>query len=136
MWNDVPGQWRWFHETMLDCCVRLDVVKDEGVTFGQFICLATCNGCSFDMSQRVNLNCPPSSQQAIHQFEPMLEKLEHKESTGCCKGKHEECRTIREATSNGPSTDLSIIDFKENYFNQHVDKVCCFLSNVDLENRE
>lgn len=38
------GPWRWYHENMLDCCVPVRVVEQEGITFGQFICLAECNG--------------------------------------------------------------------------------------------
>lgn len=38
------GPWRWFHETMLDCCQPLEVVKRDGITFDQFVCLARCNG--------------------------------------------------------------------------------------------
>ncbi|CAM9875400.1 unnamed protein product, partial [Sphacelaria rigidula] len=27
------GSWRWYHESMLDCCAPLDVVRKEGITF-------------------------------------------------------------------------------------------------------
>uniref|UniRef100_A0A1I7XT37 glutathione gamma-glutamylcysteinyltransferase n=1 Tax=Heterorhabditis bacteriophora TaxID=37862 RepID=A0A1I7XT37_HETBA len=35
--------WRFYHESMLDCCVPLDTVKKTGVNLNQFHCLATCN---------------------------------------------------------------------------------------------
>jgi len=38
------GPWRWFGEELLDCCRPLDAVKREGITMGQFACLARCNG--------------------------------------------------------------------------------------------
>ena len=38
------GSWRWFGEEMLDCCVPLDRVRAQGLTFGQLSCLARCNG--------------------------------------------------------------------------------------------
>ena len=38
------GPWRWFEERHLDCCVPLEDVQREGVTLGQFQCLAACNG--------------------------------------------------------------------------------------------
>lgn len=38
------GPWRWFSETLLDCCTPLDLVKREGITFSDFVCLATCHG--------------------------------------------------------------------------------------------
>jgi glutathione gamma-glutamylcysteinyltransferase len=29
------GSWRWFHETLLDCCLPLDTVAQEGVVLTQ-----------------------------------------------------------------------------------------------------
>ncbi|XP_065052491.1 glutathione gamma-glutamylcysteinyltransferase-like isoform X2 [Rhopilema esculentum] len=37
------GCWRWYHEEMLDCCEPLDHVKEKGINFDQFVCLAHCN---------------------------------------------------------------------------------------------
>lgn len=42
------GPWRWYSEELLDCCRPLDVVKREGITFGQLACLARCNGAVVD----------------------------------------------------------------------------------------
>ena len=38
------GIWRWYHEDMLDCCVPINIVKEQGITLDQFDCLAECNG--------------------------------------------------------------------------------------------
>ncbi|CAD7697773.1 unnamed protein product [Ostreobium quekettii] len=38
------GPWRWFDETMLDCCKSLEEVKTEGIILEQAACLARCNG--------------------------------------------------------------------------------------------
>jgi hypothetical protein len=38
------GPWRWFDESLLDCCVPLEVVAKRGVTLGELACLAECNG--------------------------------------------------------------------------------------------
>lgn len=38
------GPWRWFDDTMLDCCEPLSKVKSKGITFGKVACLAHCNG--------------------------------------------------------------------------------------------
>ncbi|CAM0913467.1 unnamed protein product [Alopecurus aequalis] len=38
------GPWRWFDESMLDCCEPLSKVKAEGITFGKVVCLAHCAG--------------------------------------------------------------------------------------------
>ncbi|XP_046360821.2 glutathione gamma-glutamylcysteinyltransferase 2-like [Haliotis rufescens] len=37
------GVWRWYHENMLDCCVPLEVVQQQGINFDQFVCGARCN---------------------------------------------------------------------------------------------
>ncbi len=38
------GPWRWFDESLLDCCVALDEVRARGVTMRELACLAECNG--------------------------------------------------------------------------------------------
>ncbi|GAA0146152.1 hypothetical protein LIER_06174 [Lithospermum erythrorhizon] len=38
------GPWRWFDESMLDCCEPLEKVKETGISFGKVICLAHCAG--------------------------------------------------------------------------------------------
>lgn len=40
------GPWRWFDESMLDCCEPLEKVKREGITFAKLTCLAQCAGAS------------------------------------------------------------------------------------------
>jgi glutathione gamma-glutamylcysteinyltransferase len=36
--------WRWFDQTMLECCTPLDWVAQHGMTLPQFACLASCYG--------------------------------------------------------------------------------------------
>ncbi|KAL9676458.1 hypothetical protein QQ045_004672 [Rhodiola kirilowii] len=38
------GPWRWFDESMLDCCEPLDKVKATGISFSKLVCLAQCAG--------------------------------------------------------------------------------------------
>ncbi|KAA0048012.1 glutathione gamma-glutamylcysteinyltransferase 3-like [Cucumis melo var. makuwa] len=38
------GPWRWFDETMLDCCEPLAKIKTNGITFDEAANLARCNG--------------------------------------------------------------------------------------------
>eukprot|EP00250_Pteridium_aquilinum_P004775 c14982_g1_i1 orf=120-1583(+) len=40
------GPWRWFDESMLDCCEPLEKVKKDGITFAKVTCLAQCAGAS------------------------------------------------------------------------------------------
>ncbi|MCO5587602.1 hypothetical protein L7F22_041551 [Adiantum nelumboides] len=40
------GPWRWFDESMLDCCEPLENVKKNGITFSKVSCLAQCAGAS------------------------------------------------------------------------------------------
>ncbi|KAK7245345.1 hypothetical protein RIF29_40185 [Crotalaria pallida] len=42
------GPWRWFDDSMLDCCEPLDKIKEKGITFGKVACLARCNGAKVD----------------------------------------------------------------------------------------
>lgn len=42
------GPWRWYEESMLNCCVDLEEVKRTGITFGTFACLAKCQGLDVD----------------------------------------------------------------------------------------
>ncbi|KAL6208802.1 hypothetical protein ACLB2K_019747 [Fragaria x ananassa] len=41
------GPWRWFDDSMLDCCEPLAKIKAEGITFGKVACLAHCNGAEY-----------------------------------------------------------------------------------------
>ncbi|KAJ3679708.1 hypothetical protein LUZ60_017719 [Juncus effusus] len=47
------GVWRWFDETMLDCCEPLEKVKTKGITFAKVECLAHCAGAKV-VSYRAN----------------------------------------------------------------------------------
>eukprot|EP00842_Homolaphlyctis_polyrhiza_P001401 jgi/Hompol1/2261/HPOL_005913-RA len=38
------GIWRWYDETMLDCCKPLEEIREDGISVGEFVCLARCNG--------------------------------------------------------------------------------------------
>ena len=38
------GPWRWFDESMLDCCEPLEKVKAKGISIGKIACLAHCAG--------------------------------------------------------------------------------------------
>ncbi|KAJ3241685.1 hypothetical protein HDU81_011009 [Chytriomyces hyalinus] len=38
------GAWRWYDETLLDCCAPLELIRTKGITFDEFACLAACNG--------------------------------------------------------------------------------------------
>ncbi|KAI9330190.1 Phytochelatin synthase-domain-containing protein [Obelidium mucronatum] len=37
------GAWRWYDETLLDCCNSLETIKQKGMTFDEFANLARCN---------------------------------------------------------------------------------------------
>lgn len=38
------GIWRWYSDEMLTCCLPFSVMREKGVTFDQFVCLAECHG--------------------------------------------------------------------------------------------
>ena len=60
------GVWRWYSEDMLDCCAPLDVIKEKGITFGEFACLAQCNGLDV-ISRRANRTSKQEFLEAIRQ---------------------------------------------------------------------
>jgi glutathione gamma-glutamylcysteinyltransferase len=43
------GPWRYFHEQMLDCCLPLEKVRQDGITLEQAACLARCNGAAVEV---------------------------------------------------------------------------------------
>ena len=38
------GPWRWFSEELLDCCLPLERVREQGLSMDELACLAQCNG--------------------------------------------------------------------------------------------
>lgn len=54
------GPWRWYEESMLNCCVDLEQVKKTGITFGTFACLAKCQG--------LNVNAVHGSNSTVDAF--------------------------------------------------------------------
>jgi len=45
------GPWRWYHESVLDCCESVDdVLRRYGTTFSQIACLIRCNGAHADLA--------------------------------------------------------------------------------------
>ena len=55
------GPWRWYEESMLNCCISLDEVKETGITLRIFNCLAICQGISsqvyhVDKTDAVSIN--------------------------------------------------------------------------------
>lgn len=43
------GVWRWFDDSMLDCCTSLEIVRGKGITMPQLACIAKCNGANVDL---------------------------------------------------------------------------------------
>ena len=38
------GSWRWYDESMLGCCVELEEVKANGITWDEWLCIVRCQG--------------------------------------------------------------------------------------------
>jgi len=49
------GSWRWFDESMLDCCEPLDIVKLKGITLSKLGCLGRCNGAHVEAKYATNI---------------------------------------------------------------------------------
>lgn len=52
------GPWRWFDESLLDCCVPLDIVATRGVTLSELGCLAECNGAHAEVVHAQKASAP------------------------------------------------------------------------------
>ncbi|KAJ3351844.1 hypothetical protein HDU83_008570 [Entophlyctis luteolus] len=48
------GAWRWYDETLLDCCSPLETIKSKGITFDEFASLAACNGLTVEAKRFTN----------------------------------------------------------------------------------
>ena len=48
------GPWRWYEESMLNCCLDLEDVKETGITLKKFVCLAICQGIQADLTLAQN----------------------------------------------------------------------------------
>lgn len=69
----LSGPWRWFDESMLDCCEPLEKVKAEGISFGKLVCLAQCAGAEVQAFR--------TSQTTVDQFRQFVKKCSA--SDGC-----------------------------------------------------
>lgn len=53
--------WRWFAESLLDCCLDIDSAKVAGVTMDELACTGRCNGANV----KVMRNCSEDEARAI-----------------------------------------------------------------------
>jgi len=60
------GVWRWYGEEFLDCCLPLSVVKENGITFDEFVCIARCND-AVVTAHRYNQSSLEKFRQAVEQ---------------------------------------------------------------------
>jgi glutathione gamma-glutamylcysteinyltransferase len=50
------GQWRWYSEEMLDCCVQLSEIRKNGISLDEMGCLARCNELTADIKHADRCN--------------------------------------------------------------------------------
>uniref|UniRef100_A0A0G4FHW5 glutathione gamma-glutamylcysteinyltransferase n=1 Tax=Chromera velia CCMP2878 TaxID=1169474 RepID=A0A0G4FHW5_9ALVE len=67
------GPWRFYHEEMLDCCVKLEEIKNVGITFEEFACLARCNGVNLREWRVQPEASEEAKMQALNAFRQTLE---------------------------------------------------------------
>ena len=60
------GVWRWYGEEFLDCCLPLSVIKENGITFDEFVCIARCNS-AVVKPNRYNQSSLENFRQAVEQ---------------------------------------------------------------------
>ena len=49
------GPWRWFDDSMLDCCKTHNVIMESGITLRDIDCLANCNGASVVLNYAIQM---------------------------------------------------------------------------------
>lgn len=52
-WRGTP--WRWYDETLLNCCVPLETIRTTGITIPTFSCLAKCQGVDVSVNYAQNV---------------------------------------------------------------------------------
>mmetsp|Transcript_24324 Transcript_24324/g.38171 ORF Transcript_24324/g.38171 Transcript_24324/m.38171 type:complete len:453 (-) Transcript_24324:551-1909(-) len=61
------GPWRWYEESMLNCCIDLDIAKKTGITFSTFVCLAKCQG--------LDVHAVHGSDSTVEQFRQVVKQM-------------------------------------------------------------
>jgi len=61
------GPWRWYEETMLNCCIDMEDIKQSGITLTDFQCLAFCQGLSVELQ-----HCDETS--SLKEFRRVVER--------------------------------------------------------------
>ncbi|KAJ3068585.1 hypothetical protein HDU98_008274 [Podochytrium sp. JEL0797] len=73
------GPWRWYDETLLDCCSPLETIKKKGITLDQFTCLARCNGLNVQQKQVSQVNPRVTKQEFIEDLKRVCSDSEGRE---------------------------------------------------------
>ena len=61
------GPWRWYEESMLNCCIDLEEAKKSGVTLKNFACLAMCQGIHVDSHYADEKDTIDNFRKQVHQ---------------------------------------------------------------------
>lgn len=87
--TDLAGPWRWFDESMLDCCEPLDKVKATGISFNKLACLAQCAGAKVEAFR--------ADQSNIEEFRKYVMKCSTSEDSHVISSYHRE--TFKQVSS-------------------------------------
>ncbi|KAL7518328.1 hypothetical protein ACHAWX_003168 [Stephanocyclus meneghinianus] len=61
------GPWRWYDERFLNCCVDLEKVKETGISFDTFACLAKCQGLGVEATR--------GSDSTVDEFREVIKRI-------------------------------------------------------------
>lgn len=81
------GVWRWFDESMLDCCEPLDIVRMKGITLPKLSCLARCNGASSVLKYGDKVSVETFRRDVMRVCSSQKELLDGKDC--CCSSSYE-----------------------------------------------
>ncbi|KAI9330192.1 Phytochelatin synthase [Obelidium mucronatum] len=151
------GAWRWYDETLLDCCNSLETIKQKGIPFDEFTCVGQCHGLHVvskrictppdDIPDNTNITRTKDSAVVVSQQE-FIEDLKRivKDEEGRSFMVISYCRTVLDQTGDGHFSPiggfheetgmvlvLDVARFKYPSYFVHVDVLYESMKPVDRE---
>lgn len=100
------GPWRWYSESMLDCCISLSLVQQYGISLDTFACLARCNGAAATVVRVPSSSMTAPNSYTVQPFYTTKNSYTVKEQKEEEEGLQKFRRTIIEATKTSAGSFL------------------------------
>ena len=118
------GVWRWYDDSMLDCCEPIDLIKLNGITLAKLACVARCNSATVELVYGVECNVEQfrsdvqlaCSKRMISKYDADVENSSTSTSTGtgssggtCCDANAKGSTSVPTTTSSSTTTTTTTI---------------------------